>query len=495
MSFADSTPFFPKNRQAPAGAPNVLLILLDDVGFGASSTFGGPIPTPTLDRVAKAGLRYNQWHTTSLCSPTRAALLTGRNHHEAGFGVVAEMSTGFPGYDAIMPDSAATIGEILKGNGYNTSWFGKNHNTPDSEISATGPFTQWPIGMGFEYFYGFNGGDTNQWNPAIIENTKAIEKPAGVKNYHFMTDMTDKAITWIRNQKTMAPKKPFFAYFAPGATHAPHHAPKEWADKFKGQFDQGWNKVSEETFNRMKQQGIIPANAKYNPIPGEVGEWDKLTADQKKVYARMMEVYAGFLAYADAEVGRLLTTLDDLGITDNTLVIYAVGDNGASAEGGFSGTLNEIAADLNSYRPDAVPEALKDLDAIGGPTTYNHYPVGWALATNSPFKFAKREASHFGGTRNALAISWPKGIKDVGGMRTQFHHVADLVPTILEAAHIPQPQVVNGVKQKPMSGISMMYTFNAANAKAPSQRRAQYFEMAGARAIYKDGWVAPPRTA
>ncbi|MGF6575008.1 arylsulfatase [Paraburkholderia fungorum] len=488
-TFADSKPDFPKNRAAPAGAPNIILILLDDVGFGATSTFGGPVPTPTLDRLAKGGLRYTQWNTTSLCSPTRAAFLTGHNHHEEGFGVVAEMSTGFPGYNAILPDTSVTIGEILKDNGYNTAWFGKNHNTPDSETSATGPFSQWPTGMGFEYFYGFNGGDTNQWSPAIIEGTKPVEKP-GVKNYHFMSDMTDHAITWIRNQKSIAPNKPFLVYFAPGATHAPHHAPKEWADKFKGQFDQGWNKVSEETFNRMKQQGILPANSKYNPIPGEVGEWDQLSADQKKVYARMMEVYAGYLAYADEEVGRMLAAVDDLGISDNTLVVYAVGDNGASAEGGFSGTLNEIAADLNSYRPDAVPEALKNLDAIGGPTTYNHFPVGWALATNSPFKYAKREASHFGGTRNGLVIFWPKGIKDGGDIRTQFHYVSDIVPTVLEAAHIPQPKEVNGVRQRPMSGISMMYTFDQANANAPSRRHVQYFEMAGARAIYKDGWIA-----
>ncbi|WP_229679063.1 arylsulfatase [Silvimonas amylolytica] len=490
MSFADSKPDFPHNRKAPAGAPNVLLILLDDVGFGAASTFGGPIPTPTIDSIAKTGLRYTQWNTTSLCSPTRSALLTGHNHHEEGFGVVAEMSTGFPGYDAILPDTSVTIGEILKDNGYNTAWFGKNHNTPDSETSQSGPFTQWPTGMGFEYFYGFNGGDTNQWAPALIENTTPIEPPAGQKNYHFLTDMTDHAITWVRNQKTIAPNKPFFIYYAPGATHAPHHAPKEWIAKFKGQFDQGWNKVSEETFERMKKAGIIPANSKYNPLPGEVGDWDSLTADQKKVYARMMEVYAAYLAFADEEAGRLLAAIDELGVRDNTLVIFAVGDNGASAEGGFSGTLNEVAADLNSYRPDAVPEALKDLDAIGGPTTYNHFPVGWALATNAPFKYAKRQASHFGGTRNGLVISWPKGIPQGGEIRTQFHYVSDIVPTILEAAHIPQPKVVNGVKQIPMSGISMLYTFNPANANAPSHRHVQYFEMGGARAIYKDGWIA-----
>jgi arylsulfatase A-like enzyme len=486
----DSKAAFPVTRSAPEGAPNVVLILLDDVGFGATSTFGGPVPTPALDKLAQSGLRYNQWHTTALCSPTRAALITGRNHHEAGFGVISEIATGFPGYDAIIPDTAATIGTILKENGYNTSWFGKNHNTPDYETSQAGPFVQWPTGMGFEYFYGFNGGDTNQWAPALIENTRPVEPPADVVNYHFMTDMTDRSISWIRNQKSIAPKKPFFVYFAPGATHAPHHSPKEWADKFKGQFDQGWNKVSEETFARMKQKGIIPADAKYNAIPEEVGSWDKLEPDRKKVYARMMEVYAGFLAYTDHECGRLLDAVNQMGIGDNTLVIYAVGDNGASAEGGFGGTLNEIAADFNSYRPDNIQDALKRIDEIGGPTTYNHYPVGWAMAMNSPLKFAKRQASHFGGTRNGLVISWPKRIKDGGALRTQFSDVSDIVPTILEAAGIPQPKAVNGVQQKPMSGISMLYTLDAANKNSPSKRTSQYFEMGGNRAIYSDGWVA-----
>jgi arylsulfatase A-like enzyme len=489
-TYKDSKPSFPVSRAAPAGAPNVLLILLDDVGFGATSTFGGPVPTPALDKLAASGLRYNQWHTTALCSPTRAALLTGRNHHEVGNGVIAEISTGFPGYNAIIPDTAATIGTILKENGYNTAWFGKNHNTPDYETSQSGPFIQWPTGMGFEYFFGFNGGDTNQWAPALIENTRPIEPPANDPTYHFMTDMTDRSIMWIRNQKSIAPNKPFFVYFAPGATHAPHHAPKEWADKFKGQFDQGWNKVSEATFVRMKEKGIIPANAKYNAIPEEVGSWDKLDPDRKKVYARMMEVYAGFLAFADHETGRLLEAIDEMGIGDNTLIIYGVGDNGASAEGGFGGTLNEIAADFNSYRPDNIQDTLKRIDDIGGPTTYNHCPVGWALAMNSPLKFAKRQASHFGGTRNGLVISWPKRIKDAGGLRTQFHHAIDIVPTILEAAGIPQPKTVGGVAQTPMSGVSMLYTFDAANKEAKSTRTTQYFEIGGQRAIYNDGWVA-----
>jgi arylsulfatase len=492
-TYKDSKPDFPTTREAPEGAPNVLLILLDDVGFGASSTFGGPVPTPALDQLASEGLRYTQWHTTALCSPTRAAILTGMNHHEAGFGVISEIATGFPGYNAILPDTSATIGTILKDNGYNTSWFGKNHNTPDYETSQAGPFDQWPTGLGFEYFFGFNGGDTNQWAPALVENTRPIEPPLGDPNYHFQTDMTDRAIAWMRNQKAIAPKKPFLLYFAPGATHAPHHAPKEWIDKFKGKFDEGWNKVSEQTFARMKEMEIIPENAKYNPIPKEVGEWDQLTADQKKVSARMMEVYAAYLAFADYETGRLLQAVKDMGISENTLIIYGVGDNGGSAEGGFSGTLNEIAADFNSYRPDVVPDALKRLDDIGGPKTYNHFPVGWAMAMNSPLKYAKRQASHFGGTRNGLVISWPGHIEDRGGIRSQFSHCADIVPTILEAAGLPQPKIVNGIEQKPMSGISMVYTFDAKNADAPSRRTSQYFEMGGTRAIYDNGWVAATR--
>ncbi|WP_125720539.1 arylsulfatase [Flavobacterium ustbae] len=486
----DSKPDFPITREAAKDAPNVVLILLDDVGFGASSTFGGPIDTPTADRLAKEGLRYTQWHTTSLCSPTRASLLTGRNHHEEGFGVVAEMATGYPGYNGIMSDETATIGTILRDNGYNTAWFGKNHNTPDYETSQVGPFTQWPVNMGFEYFYGFNGGDCNQYAPPLIENTQPISPPIDDPDYNLTKDLTEKCIGWIRRQKSIAPNKPFFAYFAPGATHAPHQPPKEWIEKFKGKFDQGWNKVSEETFERMKTKGIIPANAKYNPIPEEVGVWDKMNADQKKVYARMMEVYAAYLAYVDYEVGLLVDAIDELGARDNTLIIYAIGDNGASAEGGFSGTLNEVAADLNSYRPDVVKDALSRLDQIGGPDTYNHYPIGWALAMNSPMKYAKRESSHFGGTRNGLIISWPKGIKDQGGIRTQFSHCNDIAPTILESCKLPQPKVVNGVKQKPMSGVSMYYTFNKANEKAPTKHVTQYFEMGGNRAIYDNGWVA-----
>lgn len=487
-TYKDSKSDFPIERKAKRDAPNIILILLDDVGFGASSTFGGPIPTPNLDTLADNGLRYNQWHTTALCSPTRSALLTGKNHHEAGFGVTAEISTGFPGYNSVMPDNSVTIGEILKDNGYNTAWFGKNHNTPDYETSQAGPFTQWPTGMGFEYFYGFNGGDCNQYAPPLIENTRPVLPPTNDPTYSLTKDLADHAISWIRNQKSTAPNKPFFVYFAPGATHAPHQAPKEWIAKFKGKFDQGWNKVSENTFKRMKAEGIIPQNAKYNPIPKEVGVWDELTADQKKVYARMMETYAAFLSYADFEVGRVLDAVDKLGQKDNTLVMYAVGDNGASAEGGFTGTLNEVAADFNMYRPDVVKDALTRMDEIGSIHTYNLYPVGWAMAMNSPLKYAKRMASHFGGTRNGLVISWPKVIKDKGAIRSQFTHCTDIVPTILEACGIPQPKVVKGVKQTPMAGTSMVYTFN--NPNAPETHTTQYFEMGGSRAIYHDGWIA-----
>lgn len=488
--FKDSERDFPDTRQAPEDAPNVLLILLDDVGFGATSTFGGPVATPTLDELASRGLRYNRWHTTALCAPTRAAILTGQNHHEVGFGVIPEVATGFPGYNGVLPDTSVSIGQMLRDNGYNTSWFGKNHNIPDYETSQAGPFRQWANNLGFEYFYGFNGGDTNQWAPALIENTRPVEPPTDDPNYHFTTDITDRAISWIRNQKSTAPNKPFFVYFAPGATHAPHHAPKEWIEKFEGQFDQGWNKVSEATFKRMKSEGIIPANAQYNPLPDAVPDWDSLEPNRQKVYARMMEVYAGFLGHTDHEIGRLLDAIEQLGVADNTLVIYGVGDNGASAEGGFTGTLNEIAADFNSYRPDVVADAIQRLDEIGGPTTYNHYPVGWAMAMNAPFKFAKRQASHFGGTRNGLVISWPGKIEGEGQIRNQFHHAVDITPTILDATGIPAPKVANGIEQAPMAGTSMTYTFKAENKNADSHRTTQYFEMGGARAIYDNGWVA-----
>jgi arylsulfatase A-like enzyme len=485
-TYKESKPYFPPPVTPPKGAPNVLLVLLDDVGFGQASTFGGPIQTPNLEKLAKNGLRYNQFHTTALCSPTRAALLTGRNHHAVGSGVIVEFATGFDGYNAVIPKSAATVAEILKQNGYNTSAYGKWHNTPEHETSIAGPFDRWPTGMGFEYFYGFFGGDTNQWEPALVENTRAIAKPANKKNYHFTNDIADRAIDWVRNQQTIAAGKPFFMYFAPGACHAPHHAPREWIDKYKGKFDQGWDKVREETFARQKQLGVVPGAAKLTPRPDCLPAWEGLSADEKRLYARMQEVFAGFLSHADHEIGRVIDTIEELGQLDNTLVIYIVGDNGASGEGGLQGSINETR--LFSGIPEDLKTNLKMIDELGGPLTYNHYPAGWAHAGCTPFQWVKQIASHFGGTRNPMVVSWPKRIHDRGGLRSQFHHVVDVAPTILEAAGIPAPAVVNGFPQKSVDGVSMVYTFDSPDAK--SRRTTQYFEMLGNRAIYHDGWVA-----
>jgi arylsulfatase len=482
----ESVKDFPKEVQAPKGAPNVLLILTDDVGFGASSTFGGPIPTVTMDRLAKNGLRYNQFHTTALCSPTRAALLSGRNHHSVSTGVIMELATGFPGYNSLMPKSAGTFAEILKQNGYNTSWYGKNHNVPDWHTSQGGPFDLWPTGLGFEYFYGFIGGDTSQWNPALFEGTKPIEPPHGVKDYFFDKDMADHTINWLRMQHAVAPGKPFLAYYAPGTAHAPHHAPKDWIAKFKGKFDQGWDKVREETFARQKQMGIIPANAKLTERSTGIPAWDSLNADQKKVFAHMMEVYAAALSHCDYQMGRILDAIEAQRELDNTLVIYIQGDNGASGEGGMQGLLNEMTV-FNAI-PEDFKEVLRRMGELGGPTTFNHYPVGWAHAMDTPFQWTKQIASHFGGTRNGLVISWPARIKDTGGIRTQFSSVIDIMPTLLEAVGVPAPTSINGVAQKPIEGTSLVYTFD--DAKAPSKHTTQYFEMFGNQGIYHDGWVA-----
>jgi arylsulfatase len=481
----ESQPYFAPSVTPPKGAPNVLLVLLDDVGFGQASTFGGPIQTPNIDKLARHGLRYNQFHTTALCSPTRAALLTGRNHHSVNTGVIVEFATGFDGYNAMMPKSAATVAEVLRQNGYNTSAFGKWHNTPEHETSIAGPFDRWPTTMGFEYFYGFFGGDTNQWEPALVENTRPISKPQG-KDYHFTADIADQAIGWIRGQQSVAAGKPFFVYFAPGACHAPHHAPRQWIDKYRGQFDQGWDKVREETFARQKQLGVVPASAKLTPRPDCLPAWDSLSPDQKRLYARMQEVFAGFLAHTDYEIGRVVEAIDALGQLDNTLVIYIVGDNGASGEGGLHGSVNEMR--LFSLIPEDFQANLKMIDQLGGPLTYNHYPAGWAHAGCTPFQWVKQIASHFGGTRNPMVLSWPKRVADKGGIRTQFHHVIDVAPTILEAAGIAAPLIVNGVPQKPIEGVSMVYTFDHPEAK--SRHTTQYFEMLGNRAIYHDGWIA-----
>jgi arylsulfatase A-like enzyme len=486
---SESTPDFPKGITAPKGAPNVLLILTDDVGFGASSTFGGAVPTPTMDHLAEVGLRYNTFHTTALCSPTRAALITGRNHHTNATGVITEMGTGFPGYNSLMQKSSGTVGEILKQNGYNTSWFGKNHNVPDWQSSQVGPFDLWPTALGFEYFYGFIGGDTDQWHSAVFEGTKPIEaeEQHGPNPKHFDELLADKAIGWIRQQHSLAPDKPFFAYYAPGLTHAPHHAPKEWIAKFKGQFDQGWDKLREETFARQIKIGVIPANTILTPRPKEIPAWDSLSADQKRLFSHMMEVYAGSLAYVDYNIGRVIAAVQDTGELDNTLIIYEMGDNGASGEGTLQGLANELGVIANGVQ-ESVPYLLSIMDDLGGPKTYNHYPVGWAHAMDTPFQWTKQVASHFGGTRNGLVISWPKRIKQTGEVRSQFSHVIDIVPTILEAAGVKAPTVLNGVKQVPIEGASLVYTFD--NAKAATRHPTQYFEMLANRGIYHDGWIA-----
>ncbi len=482
----DSTKDFPAATIAPKDAPNVLVILTDDVGFGASSTFGGPVPTATMDRLAKSGLRYTQFNTCALCSPSRSALLSGRNHHTNGTGVVMEAGTGFPGYNTLMSKSCGTFAEVLKQNGYNTAWYGKNHNVPDWQTSQAGPFDLWPTGLGFEYFYGFIGGGTSQWSPAIFENTTPVEPPHDAKDYFFEKDMADHCINRIRLLHSVAPGKPWMAYYAPGTSHAPHHAPKDWIAKFKGKFDQGWDKMRVETLARQKALGVVPADTKLTTRSAGIGAWDDLNADQKKLYSHMMEVYAASLAYCDDQMGRIIDAIGETGDLDNTLVIYMQGDNGASAEGGPQGLLNE----MSFY--NATPEDFKDLmarmDELGGPTTSNHYPIGWAHAMNTPFQWAKQVASHFGGTRNGLVISWPARIKDKGGIRTQFSHIVDIAPTILEAAGVQSPSVLNGVPQKPIEGTSMVYTFD--DAKATPRHRTQYFEIFANRAIYNDGWVA-----
>jgi arylsulfatase len=477
---------FPAEVQAPKDAPNVLLIMTDDVGFGASSTFGGPIPTPSFDRLAQRGLRFNQFHTTALCSPTRAALLTGRNHHTCATGVIMELGTGFPGYHTLMPRSCGTVAEILKQHGYNTSWYGKNHNVPDWQTSQAGPFDLWPTGLGFEYFFGFVGGDCNQWAPAIIEGTKPIEPPHDDPDYNFDRDMADRAIHWIRTQHAMAPGKPFLLYYTPGTAHAPHHAPREWIERMKGRFDQGWDQVREETFARQKRLGVIPPDTKLTGRPAGIPSWDSLDADHQRVYARMMEVYAAALAHCDHQIGRVLDAVEATGEMDNTLVIFIQGDNGASAEGSAQGLLNEMTF-FNAI-PEDFAVIKSKVDELGGPLHYNHYPIGWAHAMDTPFQWTKQIASHFGGTRNGLVISWPRRIKDAGGIRSQFHHVIDVMPTILEAAGVQAPATIHGVPQKPVEGVSMLYAF--ADPGAASRRRTQYFEMFCNRAIYHDGWVA-----
>jgi arylsulfatase A-like enzyme len=471
--------------KAPQGAPNVLIVLIDDMGFGQSSAFGGPINMPTVEGLANNGLRYNEFHTTALCSPTRSALLSGRNHHVNNFGSIAETATAFPGQTGQRPNSVAPLAEMLRLNGYSTAAFGKSHETAAWEVSPSGPTDRWPTRSGFDKFYGFIGGETNQWAPLLYDGMTQAE-PSTDPNYHFMTDMTNRAIDWMGYQKSLTPNKPFFIYFAPGATHAPHQVPKDWIAKYKGKFDQGWDKIREETLARQIKLGVVPEGTKLAPKPEAIKDWDKLTPDEKKLYARQMEVFAAFGEYADAEIGRLIKAIEATGQLDNTLVFYIVGDNGASAEGGMVGLFNEMTY-FNGVH-ETVQDILKHYDELGGPTTYPHYAAGWAVAGDTPFTWTKQVASSYGGTRNGMVIHWPKAIKAKGEVRSQWHHVIDIAPTILEAAGLPEPKSVNGTVQTPIEGVSLAYTF--ADSKAPDRHKTQYFEIFGNRAIYQDGWLA-----
>jgi arylsulfatase A-like enzyme len=494
---AESRPYWPALVVPPKGAPNILLILTDDVGFAAPSTFGGVIPTPAMDRIAASGLRFTAFHTTALCSPTRAALLTGRNHHSVATGVVVDQATGYPGYNSVIPRDAVAIGEILRQNGYDTSWYGKEHNVPQWEASQAGPFHNWPTGpvKGFDYYYGFIGDDCSQWQPGnLFRNTTPIQPFLGHPGWNLITAMADEVIGRIKMLNEVQPDRTFMIYYAPGATHAPHHPTPEWIEKISKMhlFDKGWNELRETIFANQKKLGVIPQTAQLTAWPDSIPQWDTLSPEAKKLYIRQADVYAAYLAYTDHEIGRVIQAIADIGKLDNTLVIYISGDNGASPEGTLHGLFNEIAA-VNAVEP-TVELNMKFYDAWGSDQTYPHYAVGWAWAFDTPYQWTKEVASHFGGTRNGMTMAWPARIKDAGGIRTQFHHVIDIVPTILEAAGIPTPVMVNGVAQKPIEGVSMAYTWDKANANAPGRRTTQYFEMFGSRAIYQDGWIAsvPP---
>ncbi len=471
--------------KAPEGAPNVVVVLIDDMGFGVSEAFGGPIPMPTFQRLADQGLRYNRFHTTALSAPTRMALLTGYNHHSNNMGSITETATTYPGNNAIRPQTITPMAEVLRQNGYNTAQFGKCHEVPPWQISVSGPQNQWPSHSGFEKFYGFLGGETNQWAPLIYDGVTQVEVPDD-PNYHFTVDMTNQAISWVRFQQALTPQKPFFMYYAPGATHAPHHVPKEWIEKYKGKFDQGWDKMREQTLERQKKMGIIPQNTQLPPKPAGIKDWESLTADEKKLFCRQMEVYAGFAEHTDHEVGRLVKALEDLGILDNTVIIFIAGDNGASSEGQMNGMYSEMT--FFNMVEETVPDMLKHYDDWGAPSTYPHFAAGWAVALDAPFAWTKQMASDFGGTRNGMVIHWPKGIKSKGEIRSQFSHVIDIAPTVYEISGIPAPKVVNGIVQDPIEGTSLAYTFNDAAAK--ERHTTQYFEIFGNRAIYHDGWYA-----
>ena len=494
LSAVDSKPAWPPTIVPPKGAPNVLLIMTDDQGYGITSTFGGVIPTPAMDRLAKAGLRYTQFHSTALCSPTRAALITGRNHHSVGFGVISEQATGYPGYDSIIDKNSVTVGEILKQNGYATSWFGKNHNTPTYLYSLAGPFDQWPSGMGFDYFYGFMGGETDQWTPYLFRDHTAITPWVGHPGYNLTTDMADEAIKYITELNAAAPDKPFFVYYVPGGTHAPHQPTPEWIQKISDMhlFDKGWNDLREQIFANQKKLGVIPPGTQLTAWPDSLPKWDTLNAKEKKLFVRQADVFAAYVAYTDNEIGRVIESVKDVGKLENTLIIYISGDNGTSAEGSTIGTPFDLAAIQAVDIP--VDDQLKFYDVWGSALTTPHMSVAWSWAFDTPFKWTKQVASFFGGTRQGMVMSWPGHINDVGGTRTQFHHIIDIVPTVLEATGIQAPVMVNGIAQKPIEGVSMAYTWDKANANAPSTRTTQYFEMFGNRAIYHDGWIAatPP---
>ncbi|MFE6734629.1 sulfatase-like hydrolase/transferase [Microbacterium sp. NPDC057650] len=491
-TYADSIADFPPPDAAPDGAPNVLLVLLDDVGFGWSSAFGGMVRMPTAERVASQGLKYNQFHTTALCSPTRAALLTGRNHHTAHTGNIGELATGFPGYDGIIPKSCGTVAKTLSDNGYATAWFGKNHNVPDNMTSDAGPFTNWPTQMGFDYFYGFIAGETNQFFPSLYRGTTPVDIPGTAEDgYQLTRDLADDCISWVNRQKSIAPDRPVFAYFAPGAAHAPHQPPLDWRGRNSGRFDMGWDAYREQVWRQQLADGILPEGTKLTPRPDEIPAWDDHTDDQKALLARQAENYADFLEHADHEVGRVVDAFEALDLLENTLIIYIIGDNGSSAEGTLTGLLNEMVG-LDGNAGDFA-QLLPEIDRWGLPGTAPHYAVGWAWAGDTPFQWTKQIASHFGGTRNGMLISWPDRIKDPGALRAQFHHVIDVMPTILEVAGIAQPSSIDGVAQKPVEGTSMAYTFAADAASAPTTRITQYFEMFGHRALYHDGWIASCR--
>lgn len=470
---------------APKGAPNVVVILIDDMGFGVTQQFGGPVTMPTMDKLAKNGLKYNRFHTTALCSPTRVALLTGYNHHSNNMGAITEAATTFPGNTGVRPQSITPMAEVLRQNGYNTAAFGKYHETPPWEISNSGPQDRWPTRSGFEKFYGFIGGETNQWAPLIYDGVTLIETPED-PNYHFTTDMTNQAISWVRFQQALSPEKPFFMYYAPGATHAPHHVPKEWIEKYKGKFDHGWDKIRQQTLERQIKLGIVPAGTKLAPKPKDIKDWEALSADEKKLFSRQMEVYAGFSEQTDYEAGRLIASLEKLGVLDNTIIVFIAGDNGASAEGQMNGMFSEMT--YFSGVPETVPDMLKHYEEWGSKSTYPHFSAGWAVAMDTPFSYTKQVASDFGGTRNGMIIQWPAGIKAKGEIRSQFGHVIDIAPTIYDITKIPAPKMVNGIEQDPIEGTSLAYTFH--DEKATEQHKVQYFEMFGNRAIYQDGWFA-----